>query len=151
MLPAAWFAGRVDKVPLPPRTSDDIPDTSAAVATKIAFGNASFVVMTVAYFVCGMQLVFLTTHLPSYLAICGMDPMLSAQTLGMIGGFNMLGSLFFGWGGGRWNKLLLLRGIYLLRSCVLAWYFIAPPTPRGALVFAAAMGVLWPGVGPPVA
>jgi len=28
-----------------------------------------------------MQLVFLTTHLPSYLAICGMDPMLSAQTL----------------------------------------------------------------------
>jgi MFS family permease len=40
-----------------------------------------------------MQLVFLTTHLPSYLAICGMDPMLSAQALGMIGGFNVLGSV----------------------------------------------------------
>src|SRR5438874_6417375 len=74
MLRAAWFAGKVDKVPLLPRTSDDIGDTSAAVAVKIAFGNASFVVMTLAYFVCGMQLVFLTTHLPSYLAICGMDP-----------------------------------------------------------------------------
>ena len=57
-----------------------------------------------------MQLVFLTTHLPSYLAICGMDPMLSAQTLGMIGGFNVLGSLFFGWAGERWNKLALLGG-----------------------------------------
>src|SRR3982075_1837266 len=48
MLPAAWYAGRVDKVPLPPRSSDDIGDTSASVAVKIAFGNASFVVMTLA-------------------------------------------------------------------------------------------------------
>ena len=46
----------------------------------------------VAYFVCGLQLVFLTTHLPSYLAMCGMDPMLSAKALGTIGGFNVMGS-----------------------------------------------------------
>ena len=103
----------MDKIPLPPRAHDDIADTSAAVAVKVAFGNASFVVMTLAYFVCGMQLVFITTHLPSYLAICGMDPMLSAETLGVIGGFNVLGSLFFGWAGERWNKLALLGGIYI--------------------------------------
>jgi predicted MFS family arabinose efflux permease len=151
MLPAAWFAGRVDNIPLPARTVDDIPDTSAAVATKIAFGNASFVVMTLAYFVCGMQLVFLTTHLPSYLAICGMDPMLSAQTLGMIGGFNVLGSLFFGWAGGRWNKLALLGGIYIFRSLALAWYFMLPPSPATTLLFGAIMGFLWMGVGPLVA
>jgi MFS family permease len=48
MLPAAWFAGKVDKIPLPPREPDQIADTSAAVAAKIAFGNASFVVMTCA-------------------------------------------------------------------------------------------------------
>src|SRR5215216_591656 len=60
MIPAAWFAGRVDKIPLPKAAPEDIGDTSAGVAAKIAFGNASFVVMTVAYFVCGMQLVFLT-------------------------------------------------------------------------------------------
>jgi predicted MFS family arabinose efflux permease len=151
LLPAAWFAGRVDKIPLPPRTSDQIADTSAAVATKIAFGNASFVVMTCAYFVCGMQLVFITTHLPSYLLICGMDPMLSAQTLGVIGGFNVLGSLFFGWAGGRWNKLALLGGIYFFRSLALGWYFILPPTPTSTLVFGAIMGFLWLGVGPLVA
>jgi predicted MFS family arabinose efflux permease len=151
LLPAAWFAGRVDKIPLPPRTSDQIADTSAAVATKIAFGNASFVVMTCAYFVCGMQLVFITTHLPSYLAICGMDPMLSAQTLGVIGGFNVLGSLFFGWAGGRWNKLALLGGIYFFRSLALGWYFILPPTPATTLLFGAIMGFLWLGVGPLVA
>jgi len=151
MVPAAWFAGRVDKVPLPRPSADQIGNSSAGAAVTTAFGNASFVVMTCAYFVCGMQLVFITTHLPSYLAICGMDPMLSAQTLGVIGGFNVLGSLFFGWAGGRWNKLALLGSIYLCRSLVLAWYFMLPPSPATTLVFGAFMGFLWLGVGPLVA
>lgn len=151
MIPAAWFAGRVDAVPLPKPSREDIGDNSAGAAVRLAFGNASFVVMTCAYFVCGMQLVFLTTHLPSYLAICGMDPMLSAQTLGMIGGFNVLGSIFFGWAGQRWSKLALLGGIYILRSLALAWYFTLPPTPASTLLFGAIMGFLWMGVGPLVA
>ena len=151
MIPAAWYAGRVDKIPLPKPSADEIGNTSAGTAAKIAFSNASFVVMTGAYFVCGMQLVFLTTHLPSYLAICGMDPMLSAQTLGMIGGFNVLGSIFFGWAGQRWNKLALLGGIYIFRSIALAWYFTLPPTAATTLLFGAIMGFLWMGVGPLVA
>ncbi|MBO4222353.1 MFS transporter [Bradyrhizobium neotropicale] len=152
MIPAAWYAGRIDKVPLPkPRSSEDIGEATAAIAARAALGNASFVVMTCAYLVCGMQLVFLTTHLPSYLAICGLDPMLSAQTLGMIGGFNVLGSLFFGWAGQRWNKLALLGMIYILRSLALAWYFMLPATPASTLLFGAIMGFLWMGVGPLVA
>jgi predicted MFS family arabinose efflux permease len=151
LLPAAWFAGGVDKVPLPKPTGEQLGDTSAGVAVKMAFGNASFVVMTCAYFVCGMQLVFITTHLPSYLTICGLDPMLSAKTLGMIGGFNVLGSLFFGWAGGRWNKLALLGGIYICRSLALAWYFMLPATPTTTLLFGAMAGFLWLGVGPLVA
>ncbi len=151
LLPAAWFAGKVDRIPLPRPAADEIGNSSAAVAVRVAFGNASFVVMTAAYFVCGMQLVFITTHLPSYLAICGMDPMLSAQTLGVIGGFNVLGSLFFGWAGGRWNKLALLGGIYIFRSLALGWYFMLPPSPATTLLFGAVMGFLWLGVGPLVA
>jgi len=151
MIPAAWFAGGVDRIPLPKPASDDIGNTSAGVAVKVAFSNPSFVVMTCAYFVCGMPLVFLTTHLPSYLAICGLDPMLSAQTLGMIGGFNVVGSIFFGWAGQRWNKLALLGGIYIVRSIALAWYFALPPTPATTLLFGAIMGFLWMGVGPLVA
>src|SRR4051812_10196863 len=151
MLPAAWFAGKVDDIALPPKAASDIADASAGAAVVTAFGNPSFVVMTLAYFVCGMQLIFITTHLPSYLAICGMDPMLSAQTLGVIGGFNVLGSLFFGWAGGRWNKLALLGAIYVSRSLVLGWYFMLPPTPSTTLLFGAMMGFLWLGVGPLVA
>jgi predicted MFS family arabinose efflux permease len=145
MVPAAWMAGRADAVPLPPKKDEG---DSARQAIAIAFRNPLFVVLTLTFFVCGMQLVFLTTHLPSYLAICGMDPMLSAQALGMIGGFNVLGSLFFGWAGGHWNKLVLLGGIYIARSLALAAYFVVPPTPTSTLVFAALMGFTWLGVVP---
>lgn len=145
MLPAAWTAGKVDEVPLPHKAGEG---DNARTALTVAMRNPLFVVMSLTYFVCGMQLVFLTTHLPSYLAICGMDPMLSAQALGVIGGFNVLGSLFFGWAGGRFNKLVLLGGIYSTRSLVLAWYFTSPPTAAGTLAFAGIMGFLWLGVAP---
>jgi predicted MFS family arabinose efflux permease len=98
MLPAAWAAGRVDQLPLPPQPGEG---DNARSALRVALRNPLFVVLTLTYFVCGMQLVFLTTHLPSYLDLCGMDPMLSAQALGVIGGFNVLGSLFFGWASER--------------------------------------------------
>jgi predicted MFS family arabinose efflux permease len=145
IVPAAWMAGKADEVPLPPKANEG---DNARQAIAIAFRNPLFVVLTLTFFVCGMQLVFLTTHLPSYLAICGMDPMLSAQALGMIGGFNVLGSLFFGWAGGHWNKLVLLGGIYIARSLALAAYFVVPPTPTSTLVFAAIMGFTWLGVVP---
>ena len=151
MLPAAWLAGRADAIALPPAAAGTADGGSARQALRQAATTLPFVVMAVAYFVCGMQLVFITTHLPSYIAVCGLDPMLSAQALGVIGGFNVLGSLFFGWAGGRFNKLVLLGAIYLLRSVVLTGYFIAAPTPASTLVFAALMGFLWLGVVPLVA
>jgi predicted MFS family arabinose efflux permease len=149
MLPAAWIAGRVDAVPVPPLARGESP--RMGVALKQAMTHVPFLVMAGAYFVCGLQLVFLTTHLPSYLALCGQDPMLSAKALGTIGAFNVLGSLFFGWAGGRWNKGALLGGIYLVRSAVLGLYFAWPPSEASTLVFAAIMGFLWLGVAPLVA
>src|SRR5262245_55539899 len=151
LLPATWIAGRVDRVPLPAVGAGQIADVTVLTAVSTAFGRMAFVVMTGAYFVCGLQLLFITTHLPSYLALCGMDPMLSAEALAVIALFNVAGSLFFGWAGGHWPKLVLLGGIYLARSLVLGWYFLLPPTPGSTLLFAALMGFLWLGVGPLVA
>ncbi len=148
MLPAAWLAGRVDAIPLPPRAAGAPADTSMKAALSTAMGNTSFLIMAGAYFVCGMQLVFLTTHLPSYLALCGMNPMLSAQVLMVIAVFNIAGSLFFGWAGSRWSEQSLLGAIYTSRSIILAFYFALPPTPLATLVFGALMGFLWMGVGP---
>ena len=151
MLPAAWIAGRVDRIALPPAAPNRIGEDSARQALAAAARSLPFLVMTAAYFVCGMQLLFITTHLPSYLAICGMDPTIGAQALAAIAVFNVFGSLFFGWAGGRWNKLAILGGIYIARSIVLAAYFFMPPTPAGTLIFASIMGFLWLGVGPLVA
>jgi mannose-6-phosphate isomerase-like protein (cupin superfamily) len=151
LMPAAWFAARADRIALPRADALERAEVGAAAVIGAALHRAPFQVMTGAYFVCGMQLLFVAVHLPSYLAICGMDPMLSAQALGVIGIFNVFGSVFFGWAGGRWPKLVLLGGIYVTRSVVLAGYFVAPPTPESTLVFAALMGFLWLGVGPLVA
>jgi predicted MFS family arabinose efflux permease len=104
--------------------------------------------MSLAFFVCGLQLVFLTTHLPTYLAICGMDPMLGAEALATIGAFNVVGSYLFGWLGGRYPKHLLLGLVYVLRSLFIAAYFALPPSAASTLAFAAAMGTLWLGVVP---
>lgn len=148
IVPAAWIAGRVDKVKIGPSVGTLTDSSTAKVAFMTALRNGPFMIIAAAYFVCGLQLVFLTTHLPSYLAFCGMDPMLGAKALATIGGFNVLGSLFFGWAGGRWSKPVLLGTIYILRSLALAWYFATLPTPDSTILFAGVMGFLWLGVAP---
>jgi len=145
-IPAALLGMRVDQLPNPPKQKLDNANPISVVVQALKY--PPFLVMTLAYFVCGMQLVFLTTHLPTYLEICGLDPTLSAKALGMIGGFNALGSLFFGWAGGKYNKLLLLGLIYIFRSIGIAVYFYAVPTPDTTLIFAAYIGFLWLGVAP---
>ena len=145
MLPAAFLAGGADRVPGHSAT----PTASLRGVLGEAMRNRPFVVMSVAYFVCGLNLVFLTTHLPAYLAICGQDPMLSAEALAVIGGVSAIGSLLTGWLGGRYPKHILLGLLYILRSLMIAAYFVMPPTPASTLLFAAAMGLLWwPGLAP---
>jgi len=110
--------------------------------------HPGYVVMAVAFFVCGLQLVFLTTHLPTYLAQCGMDASYSALLLMLVGGFNIVSSWLFGWLGDKYPKRLLLGGIYLGRSLALALFFMSPPTPLSVVLFGIVMGVLWLGVIP---
>ena len=144
MLPAAFWAGGADKIP-----GHSTATTSMREVLGQAMRNRPFLVMSGAYFVCGLNLVFLSTHLPAYLALCGQDPMLSAEALAVIGGASSIGSLLTGWLGGRYPKHILLGLLYILRSVMIAAYFVLPPTPTSTLLFAAAMGMLWwPGLVP---
>lgn len=145
MLPAALFAGRGDAIEIPKR--DDTGETLQEVV-RTAVVHSGYVVLALAFFVCGLQLVFITTHLPNYLSICGLDASLGATALAIIGFFNVLGSYAFGWLGDRFPKQILLGGIYVLRSVAIALYFSLPATPLSTMVFAAAMGSLWLGVVP---
>jgi len=145
MFPAAFMAGRSDRVEKPEVTGIQ---QSVSDAIREALGHKGYVVLAIAFFVCGLQLVFITTHLPTYLDICGIDPSVGSTALALVGLFNVFGSYLFGWLGGLYSKRLLLGGIYLLRSLCIAAYFMAPPTPTSTLLFAAAMGTLWLGVVP---
>ena len=143
MLPAAFSAGGADRMP-----GRGAAKTTMREMIGQAARHRPFLVMSGAYFVCGLNLVFLTTHLPTYLAICGQDPMLSAEALAVIGGMNCIGSLAAGWLGARYPKHILLGLLYILRAAVFTAYFVMPPTPASTLVFAAAMGMLWLSVAP---
>jgi predicted MFS family arabinose efflux permease len=145
MLPMAFLAGRAGQLP---NSSAADKDLTLVGALGEARRHSGYVVMSLAFFVCGLQLVFLTTHLPSYLALCGMDPMLGAQALAVIGLFNVIGSWGFGWLGDRYSKRALLGSIYITRSLVMAAYFMMPVSPASTLVFAALMGLTWLGVIP---
>jgi predicted MFS family arabinose efflux permease len=150
MLPAAFFTGGVDKV-ADQRSSKKSggagPETFREVL-RAAANHRGYVTMATAIFVCGLQLIFLTTHLPTYLALCGADPMLGAEALSTIAIFNVAGCYLLGWLGGKYPKHILLGLVYVLRSIFIAIYFMSPVTPATTLVFAASMGMLWLGVIP---
>lgn len=144
MLPAVWIASRADRLSAAARSgAGSASGQSFAEVLVEARSHRGYVVMALAYFVCGLQLAFLTTHLPSYLAACGQDPILGAQALAVIGLFNVVGSWTFGWLGDLYRKRTLLGLIYLARAVVVTVYFVTPVTPLSTLLFAAVMGMLW--------
>lgn len=142
MVPAALLAGKADGVEVP--ASDD-PEATFRKTLQMAFGHSGYVTMALAFFVCGLQLVFMTNHLPNYLAVCGMDPSLSATALALIGLFNVFGCYLFGWLGNFLPKQYLLGGLYITRSLAIGLYFAFPPTPLTTMIFAATLGTLWLG------
>ena len=110
--------------------------------------HRGFVQMTIAYFACGFQLIFITTHLPRYLEVCGVAPSVGAQALGLIGLCNTVGTYIFGHLGARYSQKKLLAMIYGARTVFICIFLAVPVSPASALVFAAAMGFLWLGVAP---
>jgi predicted MFS family arabinose efflux permease len=121
---------------------------SLGEAVREAMAHRGFIFMTLAFFACGFQLVFITTHLPAYLQLCGVAPGVSATALALIGLFNTVGTYMFGQLGARYSQKHLLALIYLLRTLFIVAFLLFPISAASTLVFAAAMGFLWLGVAP---
>ncbi len=150
MIPAAFFTGAGDKAEKQLAKESSASDAVMSLKEVLieAWQHKGYVTMAVAYFVCGLQLIFIAAHLPAYLEICGQSPVLGAQALGVIGGFNAIGCYILGWMGGKYPKHVLLGSVYILRSAFIVVYFLLPATPTTTLIFAAVMGLLWLGVAP---
>jgi predicted MFS family arabinose efflux permease len=117
-------------------------------AVRDAMAHRGYLFMTLAFFACGFQLVFITTHLPAYLQLCGVAPGVAASSLALIGLFNTIGTYTFGQLGARYSQKHLLAFIYLFRTLFIVIFLLVPVSAASTLVFAAAMGFLWLGVAP---
>ena len=122
---------------------------SLVQALSEAFGHRSYVLLVIGFFTCGFQLLFITVHLPSYLVDRGLSVDAGAWTIGVIGLFNIFGSIAAGWLGDKMPKRYLLSVIYLLRSLAVAVFISLPVTSVSAVVFGASMGLLWLSTVPP--
>ena len=129
-----------------------IPAATHGQSAKEAFSQAladrSFVLLTLGYFVCGFQLIFIAVHLPTYLIDKGLSGNIGMTALALIGLFNVFGTYFAGYLGERFPKHYLLSAIYFSRSLAIALFMLVPLSPLSVYVFAAMMGFTWLGTVP---
>jgi len=146
MLASCLLMARDEKV-REVRTAD-IANITMNSMLKTALSSTDYLLLTVGFFVCGIQVVFIATHLPTYLQDAGIGPEIASWALGLVGLFNIIGSLLAGWLGSFVSKAKLLAWLYLMRSVIIIGFLILPPSPMTALLFGAAMGLLWLGTIP---
>ena len=124
-------------------------DQTIKEALKEAIHNPSFRYLTLGYFVCGFQVVFIAVHLAPYLKDLSSSyptvgaPAVATTALALIGLFNIFGTYSAGILGQRLPKRYLLSGIYLGRSIAITLFLLIPISPMTTYVFAAVMGFLW--------
>jgi predicted MFS family arabinose efflux permease len=122
---------------------------SAGAAMREALGHRGYMLLTLGFFVCGFQVVFIGVHLPAYLADKGMAPHVAVTALALVGLFNIVGTYTTGWLGGRMPRRYILSAIYFGRAVVFALFFLLPVSPASVYAFAVALGLLWLSTVPP--
>jgi MFS family permease len=122
---------------------------SAREAMREAIGHRGYVLLTLGFFVCGFQIVFVGVHLPSYLADRGMPPHVAVTALALVGLFNIVGTYVAGWLGGRMSKKYILSFIYFARTVMFAAFFWLPLSEVTVYGFAIGLGLLWLSTVPP--
>jgi len=108
-----------------------------------AFSHKGFWLLCIGFFVCGFHILFIMTHAPAFLIDRGLSPQIGTIVLALIGLFNIFGTYYAGFLGGKIRKPLLLSSIYASRAVIILIFILFPVTNLTAYIFAALMGVLW--------
>jgi len=149
-IPLAWpLRGRP-----PPQTAighGAVPDVTLGRQVRAALRDRSYLCLHAGFFTCGFHIAFLVTHLPGEVALCGLPAGVSATALGLIGLFNIAGSLTAGALAQRYRMKWLLALMYGSRAVIIAAYLLAPKSAWTFYVFAAALGFTWLATVPPTA
>ncbi|MDH4395297.1 MAG: MFS transporter [Limnobacter sp.] len=127
------------------KVETDAPELTLGMWGSMGFAlkNKAFLMLSLGYFVCGFQLIFITIHLPSFLLDQGIAPRAGSNALALIGLFNILGSYLAGYLGSKYRKPLVLSSIYGLRGVLIFAFILTPISELTVYLFAAGMGVLW--------
>jgi MFS family permease len=142
-------------IPLAAPLADRPPPKAAATeetarqALARAFRTPTFWFLFFGFFVCGLHVSFLTVHLPGFVHSCGLPVAVGAGAIGLIGLFNIAGSLAAGELSQRWRRRELLVLIYAARGVLMAVFMALPKTTETVLLFSALMGILWLSTVPP--
>jgi MFS family permease len=146
--PATPAAPAVPGAPAAPKPADEL---TLGRQIRTALRDKSYLCLHAGFFTCGFHIAFLVTHLPGEVALCGLPAGVSARALGLIGLFNIAGSLFVGAMGQRYRMKWLLAAIYGGRAAMIGLYLVAPKTAWTFYLFAAALGFSWLATVPPTA
>ncbi|HEX4843357.1 MAG TPA: MFS transporter [Limnobacter sp.] len=141
IVPLAWPLLKTDHAPSSPQQTQ--PELGMWRTLQQAILHRSFLMLSLGYFVCGFQILFISVHLPSYLQDSGVSASVGSNALALIGLFNILGSYLAGLWGGQFRKPMLLTAIYSLRGLLIVAFVMIPLSPATVYLFAACMGVLW--------
>jgi MFS family permease len=126
-------------------------DLTLGRQVREAMRDRSYLCLHAGFFTCGFHIAFLVTHLPGEVALCGLPAGVSATALGLIGLFNIAGSLTAGALAQRYRMKWLLAFTYGSRAVIIAAYLLAPKSAWTFYVFAAALGFSWLATVPPTA
>jgi len=132
-----------------PATAGATAPQSLKRALSEALGHRSYILLVLGFFTCGFQLQFITVHMPAYLADRGLSAQVGGWTIAVIGLFNIVGSVYAGWLGNRLPKRYILSVIYFLRAAAVLAFISLPVSAVTAILFGAAMGLLWLSTVPP--
>ena len=125
------------------QANSDNKGQTVGEAVKEALSNKNFNLLTLGFFVCGFHVIFVSTHLPAFLEDHLLPAWIAGWSLALIGLFNILGTLMYGYLGDSYSKKNLLTGLYSLRSVLFLVFFLSPKTEFTVLIFASLLGILW--------
>ena len=125
------------------QANSDNKGQTVGEAVKEALSNKNFNLLILGFFVCGFHVIFVSTHLPAFLEDNFLPAWVAGWALALIGLFNILGTLMYGYLGDSYSKKNLLTGLYSLRSVLFLVFFLSPKTEFTVLIFASLLGILW--------
>jgi predicted MFS family arabinose efflux permease len=127
----------------------EAPPITLREQLRVAARDPNYIYLNLGFFTCGFHVAFLVTHLPGEIQNCGLSPGVAANSLALIGLFNVAGSVGAGLLGQRYRMKHLLALIYGSRAAMIAIYLLMPKTALNLYLFAAGMGLTWLATVPP--